>query len=667
MVYAKNQTYTQAFQNNTTTLSGKSVETNMYFTKVDYWDVKKATFNFDYQVSQLATQQMSDITVSINGVKFASFRPEHKSGFQTKQIEIPLELLSGTNELKVSGQILNQKGKQSTLAQTPANWLTIKSGSNVNFEYKLNEAEKTVHSFYNHFIGQDTIDHEHSKIVTSNQPSKGELTASMTALTGGSRVITTRNDQINVLKDEDANEQDGDYIMYVAKYANLPKDLKKAVDKDDVDQHAVLQTYYAKGRYYLIVTAKTDALLKKAAKFVANAELMSQTEKSTELIDSDTATYTSVLQDQGTYQLTNAIDKIAGAGHREASYFVKLPNDRTNADGTKVKLHFRYSKNLNFKRSLVTVYVNDVTLGSKKLTAAKANGDELTVSVPRGKSLGNSFQVRVAFDLEMDDQASSDNSTTPWAEVDSQSKMMVKSQRSNDLLFTNYPTMFIKNETYDHLAVVIPKTLTTDDFKSLTNIFNLVGAYAKSNTGSIKFYTETPAEDTLINSNVIVLGTPKNNSMIKKLNNDLYFKYSKDESRIVSNEKLSIEKDYGKTIGTAQLLRSPYNDKNGLLVVTGATSKATYLATTQINFKANIDQYAGDAIVVDENNTHYSYRFKKNKYLDASLEHKRTFNKHSQLIIYLALTLMALVIIGAGVYLVFRKQAALNGGKKDAK
>ena len=76
---------------------------------------------------------------------------------------------------------------------------------------------------------------------------------------------------------------------------------------------------------------------------------MHQTDKSKEIVSSLTNTFTSEIQDEGKYQLTNAIDKIKGAGHRETSYFVTLPNDRTNADGFKVRLHFRYSKNLNFK------------------------------------------------------------------------------------------------------------------------------------------------------------------------------------------------------------------------------------------------------------------------------------------------------------------------------
>ncbi|WP_317766357.1 cellulose biosynthesis cyclic di-GMP-binding regulatory protein BcsB [Pediococcus ethanolidurans] len=255
----------------------------------------------------------------------------------------------------------------------------------------------------------------------------------------------------------------------------------------------------------------------------------------------------------------------------------------------------------------MTVAVNNTTLGSKKLTAVNANNDTLTLKVPKGTSLGNSFVVRVAFDLEMNDQSSSDNSQTPWAEVNSQSKMLVKSQRSNDLLLTNYPTLFIKNETYNNIAAIIPAKLTTDDFKTLTNVFNLIGSFAKSNTGNIQFYTKQPRKQTLANKNVIVIGTPENNAMIKKLNPHLYFQYNHGFTGFKSNEKLSIEKEYGKTIGTAQLLRSPYNDKRGMMVVTGASSQGVYLASTQINFQKNIQQYTGDAIVVDPNNAHYGH------------------------------------------------------------
>lgn len=94
---SKLQTYTQPFQNSTTTLSGDSVEANMYFIKMDYWQVKKVTINLNFQVSQLANRATSDITLSLNGTKFYSFRPKNQTGLQTKAIEVPLRLIQGEN------------------------------------------------------------------------------------------------------------------------------------------------------------------------------------------------------------------------------------------------------------------------------------------------------------------------------------------------------------------------------------------------------------------------------------------------------------------------------------------------------------------------------------------------------------------------------------------
>ena len=666
---ADNQTYTQQFQNTTTTLSGKSVESKMYFTKMDYWDLKKVTFNLNYQVSQLANQQTSDITVAINGVKFYSFRPQNKSGFQTEKIDIPVNLVSGSNQLTISGQILNQTSdKNYQLQQTPANWLTIGQASNINFEYQLKEAENKVNSFYSHFTGQDTIAYQRSRIVTSNNPSTDELTASMIALSGQSRIITTENDQIQVVPISEMKAQANDYLMVIAKYDQLPADLKKQVAANDVTDQAIIKTYYNDNKHYLIVTSKRASLLKKAARFVANEELMKESDQAQELINANTDTFSSSLHDDGTHILTNSTDRVEGAGHKETSYLVQLPNDRANADGSKIKLSFNYSKNLNFNRSLVTVYVNNTVVGSKKLSRAKADNDSLTLDVPRNLSLGSSFTVRVAFDLEMSGSDTSDNSNTPWAQVMPASKMLVRSQRSNDLLFTNYPTLFINNETYDHIAVITPKTIDYNDFKTLTNIFNLIGNFSKSNTGDIQFYNQLPSQQVLKNDNVIVIGTPQNNPMIKRLNSKLYFKYSSDYQRLVSNEKLSIEDNYGKNIGTNQLLRSPYNDKKGLLVVTGSSSKDVYLASTQINFQKNIQQYNGDAIVVDMNNNHFGYRFKKNKAIDQSLDNQRKFTKNSQLILYLGIASLIVIMIIIGVIFTARKQAHLNGGgHKDEK
>ena len=95
---------------------------------------RKSIIQYDLPNHTIKNNQTSDLTVAVNGVKFYSWRPENTTGIQQKTIEIPLELIKETNTLTVEGQIINQAGNDMyNLIETPANWLTMYEGSNVNF------------------------------------------------------------------------------------------------------------------------------------------------------------------------------------------------------------------------------------------------------------------------------------------------------------------------------------------------------------------------------------------------------------------------------------------------------------------------------------------------------------------------------------------------------
>ena len=649
-MHAVSQSYTEIFQNPTTTLDGKSVQTDLYFSKEDYWSVKKATLSLNFQISQLAARQTSDLTLALNGVKFESFRPSKATGLQTKQIELPLKLLQGTNHLTIHGQVINNN--QNSLPQTPANWLTLYSGANVNFQYDLKEADQTVQSFYAHFTGMDTIANHRSSIVVPEHATDGELTAAMYALGGLARVITTTDTKLPL-----TTTGKTDYQLVVATYDHLADPLRSQVDLN-ADQ-AQLVAYTDGKTHYLIVTAKSNTLLKRAARFVANQELMQETRSRVEPVTDQTQVFTSALQYQGHYQLANSDTTVTGAGHHSATFFVSLPNDRTNANGSKVRLRFRYAKNLDFKRALATITVDGKKIGSQKLKASKADGDTMSVTLPRGQALGNTFTISVDFDLEM--SGTSDNSQTPWAVIESSSEADIQSTTKQDLLFSNFPSTFIHDDSYANLLFVRPQTMSAADYQTLTNLGNLFGNYAKSNTGHLAVTAQKPTKSQMQSASVVAFGTPKANAFIHQLNAKLYFKYFKDRSGFLSNEKLSIEKNYGQTIGTAQLLRSPANAQKALLVVTGATPEATQLGSTQISTQAAVSQYSGDAIVVDADDQHYSYRFKKVAAVNAHPSAKQVITKNSQLIIYLVGAFVALVLVILAVFLTIHKNLVKGG------
>ena len=574
-VYAENKeqdnhTFTQPFQNKTISLTGTSVRSTMYFTKIDYWDVKKASFNMTYQITQLKNNQTSDLTVAVNGVKFYSWRPENTTGIQQKTIEIPLELIKETNTLTVEGQIINQAGNDMyNLIETPANWLTMYEGSNVNFQYDLQLPENTIHSFYNHFVGADTIANKHSVILTPENASEKELAAATHALAGAARLITTSEELLPMASLN--KEQSAPYQLIIASYDKLPDQYKSQIDSKRVEDQAVLKFFNQPDKHVLVATSKDEDLLVRAGRYLANYELMTQTDKEETTVDENTDTFSSTLEFDGNYPLTSTGDKLEGAYHQEQTYFVNLPVDRNNANGSRVHLHFKYAENLDFDSSLVTVYANDKPIGSKKLSAARANGDELNLEFPKN--------------LEI----------------------------------------------------------------------------AESNVGEITYYKKAPKNAALENHNLIIFGTPKDNPMIRKLNDQLYFHYDKDFTRFVSNEKLSIEKDYGKQIGTAQLMFSPYNAKAAALILTGAKSQGVFLASTQVNTEKNTSMYKGDAIVVDPNYRRYDYRFKK-RVSNVSNESlgKRIVNNH-KLMIYLFVFLIGMTIIGLSAFFIVKKN--LKGGE----
>ena len=658
------ESFAQPFQNKTITLSGSSVRSTMYFTRVDYWDVKRATFHLTFALTPLKDTQQSNITLAVNGVKFYSFTPKKTVDRQTISVDIPLDLIQDSNTLTIEGQIVDRGSHGMTVTQTPANWMTIYSGSNVNFNYDEEKPADQIRSFYNHFIGVDHMTDHASAILVPNQPTTTEMKAASYALTGISRVITMNNGVVPFDSFNSEVAKKARYQIIVSEYDHLPARYQSQI-KDLPSDEACLKFIKEKNRYILIVTAKDKDLLVKAGQYVANQELMQETASSVKAVNDQTKIYTSELQFDGKFPLTNNGEKLVGPNHQEQVFFVQVPRNQTNSEGSYINLNYRYSKNLDFKNSLVTVYVNDKPIGSQALQESKANGDHFRVNIPDNTNLANTFVVKVAFDLNL--KSNTENMQTPWAYVENDSNAFIQSKTEHDVLFSNYPSVFIKDKTFNQLAIQLPKTMNHDYFAAVGNILSLMGSYAESNVGDLTYYQNPMTKEQIRTHNVIVLGTPDDNELVKRFNDDTYFKFNKNFTHFVSNEKLSIESEYGKRIGVAQLMFNPYNDENVALFVTGMTPKDILMVTTQIATQAASAMYKGDTIVMDDNGKRYDYRFKKK----ATIQQKTTMlqkikaNPLAKAYVVIGVIVILLIIVTLVLfmrkYMTHRKGGRYNG------
>jgi len=309
--------------------------------------------------------------------------------------------------------------------------------------------------------------------------------------------------------------------------------------------------------------------------------------------------------------LTGSGDELRGPMHQEKAYFITQPSNRAIADSSKLSLDFRYARNLNFDRSLVTVSINNTPIGSKKLTSALADGDNLTLPIPKNLNISGNFSVKVAFDLEIENGSCIHNEDeTPWAYIGHESLLQLNTKDRTDLLFNNYPYPFLRDGIYNQVAVVLPAERDAYMFETLSNVFNLLGRFAESNVGHVRYFDSESGSDGWADYNIIAIGTFRNNKLIREQNDNLYFKYDKQGDGIQSNEKMSIESGYGKRLGTLQLLESPFAAGHGLLVVTGAASEYYYQASKYVSSPSATWKISGDAVAADKDGNVRSFRFK---------------------------------------------------------
>ncbi|MBC2016770.1 cellulose biosynthesis cyclic di-GMP-binding regulatory protein BcsB [Listeria seeligeri] len=656
-VFAADKTYQTVFGTDKTA-QGKFTTTKQNFTIENYWDVSSAKAKLVYTITQLNEKEISTMTLKINDVAFYSFRPDKTDkGKRQIEVEIPKDKLKkGVNVLSVESFVYTDlPDGRCTIDDTPANWLQFDKTSAVNVTYSDKAFKQTIADFGERFTGIDTVKSQQGAVAVLENAGDTELGAALEGLSGFSSANTLEDKNIPFGKYEEAKTRNGkNYIALFSSYDHLPAAIKSQIKADKkLETQALFQVVTAGNTNTLVVTSKSNAALKKAGKLIANQNYLSQLGTNSKWLTTDEKIDTPANNVDKNTKLTTSGDKIKGIGHVTQDYFISMPANRSASTGTEVSLDFRYAQNLDFEHSLVTILVNGKPIGSQKLSAKKANGDKVTFQIPSDLNVKGDFSVTVAFDLVLTNNYCGfiSDSEIPWAYITPESTINLNTTEETDLLFEQYPYPFVADGDFNNAMVVVPDKLTTEDTDSLANIFNLLGRFHDGNRGSLTAVHAKNWDKAKKDANVIAVGTMNNNPVIKNANDDLYFQYDKTGSYFLSNEKISIEKNYGKGLGSVQLIKS---EGMQILAVTGPGTTQTELGSELIASKANLAEIYGDGAIVDNDNTIHSYRFKKAADTqDESFGTKISNNK--EVTVFGAFALLTVVLLGVAVLLILRK------------
>lgn len=646
-------------------MNGVVSSNDKFFNIQDNWNVKNAKINLVFTKSELIDVDYSTITVLVNDTPVESQRLSGKKEYKKNtEIEIPTDLLvDGYNKVSIKAY-KTMSDKVCRDDSNTANWLVIHEESNISVNYNYKQNSNLISNYPDIYFNVDNGSNMNTTLLVPNDYTSGELSAGMILSSDfGSK---SKYDNINFdfkLYKDFKNENNN--VIFVGKESNTPSEILNLLsenEKSNLDKKCVIkqvESIFNKNKKMLLIISNNDELLKNGAKLLSSNSLISNLNKSSIIIDENTT-----VKDLEDEEDNNRIfleelgyEKlfVKGPFSQEIIMDVNVPKEKLVTDSSKLRFNIRYANNLDFERSLATVYVNNIPIGSKKLSKDKSDNDTLEFEFPDEVVGKNYYQIKVVFNLELVDlECVTRDTDNPWAYISSEDSFIEFAYEDNNKLnFANYPYPFVENNALNDIKVVVPSKLTSKELTNTANIVSYLGREVDSNNGDLSVVQDNELTKEDKSSNLLVIGTPKNNSIIKDLNSSLNLKFKDDFSGYESDDKIQFVDNFASQVSSIQLIKSPYDNEKNAIVISATNSKYLDLATTYLTNLGLTKSLKGDTVVLGENSYIEDLSYNTQEKNEKEIVESKTISKNTIYFIVIAVFLLMTIIVS--VTLLLRK------------
>lgn len=646
--------------------------TSFYFNMPNYWDTKFVYVGVAYEVSSLVTSDVpASLTFLVNDVPVYSCFIEYDKGKeQTAYFTIPLEKLNeGFNLLEISSYVRIYDSEGCTEDQSWSNWVNIKDSSYVYSGYDILDNDKI--SYYPYpFISTVNPTGVHTGIIVPDNALNGELAAAMYLLADISTSTTDRN-EISISQYKDAASKGITKKIVISTTANLPAEFNRYLQVNLADDSLAAETYVLSDRtmirlvkdeqdnpLLLIVSDKEENLME-AVHMLLDEDRITQEKSNIAFVQEGSAqiVYDSKQLSQlvaGSYTIEDLMGQgmtYVGPFHNEQILYLPFGNDYVLSSDGKISLKFRYSENLDFDRSLITVFWGEVPIASKKLAKVNAVADELTFTMPSDVIGTNVSSIKIAFDLEIKDLfCTMRQDQMPWAYITSDSMLYLPAKDNNVVSFDYFPSPFQKKGMFDNVLLVIGDDLKEQELELLGKAVSVYG-YQVEPYGTLKVVRASEFSESDADYNIITVGTLQN-SFLAKINSNLHFQLNSAGDAFVSNSKLVLSEQYAKSIASFQLIASPFkNDRTNfandrtIFVVASTGTGSTAIAKGFLQDNEERWNLEGDCVLVDSENDMKSFVFLETKAVEEKPSIGEFVKENKQTVLFTIMSAAAMVML----------------------
>lgn len=645
-----------------TTMQGIYSNCGVYFYVPEYWDTKYLYAELEYRVSQIISEAGSTLTFYLNQSPISSCEIIYEGGdSQIAYVRIPMELVQeGYNSFMIMAY--SSPNGSCTDAFSSANWLSISDTSHIRCGYEVKTQEKKIANYPYPFLSTMNETGKGLIIAVSDSAENEEVAAAMNLMADLSSQTSGYNSiQFSLLSDMNLAEKSS--TILVSKYENLPAEYqKKVTDTNGIEnQGIVVLTEDNEGAPLLIITSKDGNCLMEAAYMLMDENRVSQeTGYMARVMAGSAQLAASGNLDNQMMARNYTLEELAGGGlefvglfHKEQIIYLPFSEDYYLSEQGNITLQFRYSDNLDFSKSLISVYLGNIPIGSKKLERENAEQDELMVTIPKDLAGTAASSIKIVFDLELADMTCSfKQDQMPWAYVSEKSQFYLPISSEFNLSFDAMPLPFRKDGKFNNVLLVISDNPTSSELDLYAQIVGMYGAGVEPyGTFYVKRAKELSGNDG--DYNIITAGTYENNNYLKAINDKLYFSYSNGGKGFESNEQLILSGNYSENIAIMQLLESPYSSGRGILALTGANQETLNYAKEIMRDEKLRYGLSKDCVIIDRDLEVRSFRFIMNAQGGEAPTLIETLdqNKQSVLFTIVATSVMLMLLIAVIIIL----------------
>lgn len=558
--------------------------------------------------SPLLDSARSSLTISLNGLQINSYRLTRIP--RTKQrILIPANMFTqGNNTLTFTGTLYLPDDPQTNCQNwdDPARWIAIDPGGLLHLSFARRNLQADLSNFSQTLVEPlemylpDKVKRQTLIVLPENSTQDDLTSLSAISYNLGSHASVNNDWHPEIVKGRQLNPNivSNRNIIFIG---TLPAEFQDQVGNDK-DYVALFPSPWGLGNAVMVIGDQNRQDGFTPASVFSDPARSILLHGNVAYVDQNPLPEPEPFQNSISFEELGYLDRtVKGIGQQNLIYSLYIPYD-IEPVLVKLNLGLVYSPGLDILNSSFTVYLNGFSIAGILPTAGNSTGDPITVGLPAKKFRRGINFIRVAFDLHVPYSSCERALETVWATVLNSSTLEITHRDHTPIpSLKNFPLPF---SDYPGFTYVIADHYDQKDLDSISRLSFMLGASSYQPNRPPEVMTAASFAQKKTNyPNVILVGLPLENSVIRSTNDLLPQPFTKDKNSLQDGYGVYLPTAHADaSLGLMQIMPSPWVKDGTVLVLTGNDQQGLEWAWDVILNPTLRGNFAGNLMVVGSAN-----------------------------------------------------------------